>query len=66
MIIQKEFRCTTENIDKVVVELAKEIADGWSIKAIKDYSYELSVALKSYPTFSVVLERKTQCLNGCY
>lgn len=58
MIIKKEFRCTTENIDTVITELAKEIENGWHIEQFKDYSFQLSHVLKCYPEFSVTLVRK--------
>ena len=58
MIIGKEFRCTVQNIDKVVVELAKEIENGWHIQRIKNHDFELSSVLNSYPEFSVTLVRK--------
>ena len=58
MIIRKEFRCTIKDIDKVVVELAKEIENGWRIEQIKDCGFELSHALNCYPEFLVALVRK--------
>ena len=67
MITRKEFKCTTEDIDSVVLELAKEIEDGWSIESIHDFTCELSVAIKSYPTFLVTLvNKKYNDMRGMY
>lgn len=58
MIVRKEFECTTKDIDKVIVELANEIQNGWHIEQITDISYKLSCVLENYPKFSVILVRK--------
>jgi len=62
MIIKKEFRCTTEDVNAVILELAKEIENGWRIESFKDYNFQLSVGLKAYPEFSVTLVRRKATL----
>jgi hypothetical protein len=59
MILTKRFDCTFENIDSVVVALAKEIEDGWHISKIENYGFTMCCSVhKKDPEFSIELVRK--------
>lgn len=58
MIIEKKFQCTLKDIDSVIVELAKEIENGWHVAQIEHEEFEVSFVAQHYPQFSVTLVRK--------
>lgn len=59
MILTKKFECTTEDLDSVVVALAKEIEDGWHIGKIEMHDFHMSYLVKmNEPNFSIELVRK--------
>lgn len=39
MILTKRFDCTFEDLDSVVVALAKEIEDGWHISKMENHGF---------------------------
>ena len=63
MILSKKFECTTEDLDSVIVLLAKEIEDGWHIGKIEVHDFHMCASVKrNEPDFSIELVRK----NACY
>ena len=59
MILSKKFECTTENLDSVVVALAKEIENGWHIGKIEMHDFHMyALAKMNEPNFSIELVRK--------
>ena len=59
MILSKKFECTTDDLDSVIVSLAKEIEDGWHIGRIELHDFVMSCSIKkTEPDFSVELVRK--------
>lgn len=59
MILSKTFDCTIEDIDSIVVALAKEIEDGYSISKFERHPFALQIGLKmNEPMFSIGLRRK--------
>jgi len=59
MILSKKFECTTEDLDSIVVALAKEIEDGWHIHRIEQYPLSLQIGIRmDEPMFSIELRRK--------
>lgn len=59
MILSKKFECTTEDLDSVVVALAKEIENGWHIGKIEMHDFHMHVlARMNEPNFSIELIRK--------
>lgn len=62
MVINKRFDCTFEDLDSVVVALAKEIEDGWHIVKIENHGFTFSYSVKrDEPEFSIELIRKKCC-----
>lgn len=59
MILSKKFECTTDDLDSVVVELAKEIENGWHIEKIEVHDFHMCCSIKrDEPNFSIELVRK--------
>lgn len=59
MVINKRFDCTFEDVDSVIVALAKEIEDGWHIVKLENHGFTLSHSIKrDEPEFSIELARK--------
>lgn len=59
MILSKKFECTTEDLDSIVVALAKEIENGWHIGRIEMHDFHMhSLARMNEPNFSIELVRK--------
>lgn len=59
MILSKKFECTTDDLDSVVVSLAKEIEDGWHIGKIEMHDFHMCyLAKRNEPDFSIQLVRK--------
>ena len=62
MILSKKFECTTEDLDSVIVSLAKEIEDGWHIGKIEMHDFHMYHSVKrNEPDFSIELVRKNNC-----
>ncbi len=63
MILSKKFECTTDDLDSVVVSLAKEIESGWHIKKIEMHDFTMCYSVKkTEPDFSIELVRKDRSL----
>lgn len=59
MILRKRFDCTVDDLDSVVVELAKEIENGYHIAKIETHPITLSCDIRrNEPDFSIELWRK--------
>ena len=59
MILSKKFECTTDNLDSVIVAVAKEIENGWHISKIETYGFTMYCSSKkTEPDFSIELVRK--------
>lgn len=59
MILSKKFECTTENLDSVVVALAKEIENGWTMGRIEMHDFHMCASVRmNEPNFSIELVRK--------
>lgn len=59
MILNKRFDCTNEDIDSVVVALAKEIENGWHICKFEHHPFTLQYGVRmDEPMFSIELCRK--------
>lgn len=59
MIISKTFDCTMENVDEIVVALAKEIEDGYHITKMEHHGCALCLGInRTEPEFSITLTRK--------
>lgn len=59
MILSKKFECTVEDLDSVVVAIAKEIEDGWHIAKIETNPIILCCGIKrNEPDYSIELRRK--------
>lgn len=62
MILSKRFECTSEDLDSVIVSLAKEIENGYSIGKIELHDFTMSCrATRNEPEFSIELVRKNRC-----
>ena len=62
MILSKKFECTTNDLDSVIVSVAKEIEDGWHIGRIELHDFHISYSTKkNEPDFSIELVRKDRC-----
>lgn len=60
MILSKKFECTTDDLDSVVVAVAKEIENGYHISKIDTYGFAMHYSLKkTEPDFSIELVKKT-------
>lgn len=59
MILSKKFECTTDDLDSVIVSVAKEIENGWHISKIDTYGFTMCYSIKrTEPEFSIELVRK--------
>ena len=59
MILSKKFECTTDDLDSVIVAVAKEIENGWHISKIETYGFTMCCSSKKIkPDFSIELVRK--------
>ena len=59
MILNKRFECTTDDLDSVIVSVAKEIENGWHISKIEAYGFTMCCSIKkTEPDFSIELVRK--------
>ena len=59
MILNKKFECTTDDLDSVIVAVAKEIENGWHISRIETYGFTMCCSIKkTEPSFSIELVRK--------
>ena len=59
MILSKKFECTTDDLDSVIVSVAKEIENGWHIGRIELHDFHMCYAVKKdEPDFSIELVRK--------
>ena len=59
MILNKRFECTTDDLDSVIVAVAKEIENGWHISKIEAYGFTMCCSIKkTEPDFSIELVRK--------
>ena len=59
MVLSKRFDCTHEDLDAVVVELSKEIEDGWYITKIETHPMTFGVGVRiNDPEFSIELCRR--------
>ena len=59
MILSKKFECTTDDLDSVIVAVAKEIENGWHISKIQTYGFTMCCSSKkTEPDFSIEFIRK--------
>lgn len=59
MILTKRFDCTFEDLDYVVVALAKEIENNWHILKIENHGFTTCCSIKrNEPEFSIELVKK--------
>lgn len=59
MIISKKFDCTIEDIDSIIVALAKEIEDGWHVTKMEHHELSCCVLVRrTEPEFTIELVRK--------
>jgi hypothetical protein len=59
MILSKKFECTVDDLDSVIVAVAKEIENGWHISKIDTYGLTMCCSIKrTEPDFSIELVRK--------
>ena len=59
MILSKKFDCTTEDLDSVIVAVAKEIEDGWHVTKIETNPIMVHYGVRrDEPDFSIELCRK--------
>ena len=59
MILSKKFECTTDDLDSIIVSLAKEIEDGWHIDMVELHDFHMHCEVKrNEPDFSINLVRK--------
>ena len=58
MVVSKTLNCNSEDVDTVILELAKEIRNDWHIVKIEVDPPPLSRRDRSPFTFSVTLEQK--------
>lgn len=59
MILSKKFECTTDDLDSVIVAVAKEIENGYHISKIDAYGFTMCCSIKkTEPDFSIELVRK--------
>lgn len=59
MILSKKFECTTDDLDSVVVAVAKEIENGYHISKIDTYNFTMCYSIKkTEPDFSIELVKK--------
>ena len=59
MILTKKFDCTTEDLDSVIVAVAKEIENGWHVTKIETNPITVCRDIRrNEPDFSIELRRK--------
>lgn len=59
MILSKKFECAVDDLDSVIVAVAKEIENGWHINRIETHGLTMCYAIKrTEPEFSIELVRK--------
>ena len=58
MIRNKIFECSTENLEEVVQEVAKEIEAGYHIERLELLDLTMSMRTRPEPSFRVHLERR--------
>ena len=59
MILRKRFDCTVQDLDSVIVAVAKEIEGGWSIDKINTNPIVTYCSIgRNEPDFSIELCRK--------
>lgn len=59
MVINKRFDCTFEDLDSVIVALAKEVEDGWHIVKIENHGFTFNNCIKrDEPEFSIELTNR--------
>lgn len=59
MILSKKFECTNDDLDSVIVSVAKEIENGWHISKIETYGFTMCCSIKKTEhDFSIELVRK--------
>lgn len=56
MILSKKFECTSEDLDSVVVALAKEIEAGWHVSRIETHGFTMNYCIQiTEPEFFISL-----------
>ena len=61
MILSKKFECTNDDLDSVIVSVAKEIENGWHISKIETYGFTMCYSIKkTEPDFSIELVRRNK------
>lgn len=59
MILSKKFECTTDDLDSVIVSVAKEIENGYRISKIDTHGFTMCCSIKrTEPDFSIELVKK--------
>ena len=59
MILSKKFECTTDDLDSVIVAVAKEIENGWHLSKIETYGFTMCCSSKKIePDFFFFFIRK--------
>lgn len=58
MVRYKIFGCSTENLDEVVQEVAKEIEAGYHIARLELLDLTISARTRPEPSFQVYMERR--------
>ena len=59
MILSKKFECTVDDLDSIIVAVAKEIENGYHISKINTYCLTMCCSIKkTEPDFSIELVRK--------
>lgn len=46
MILSKKFECTVDDLDSVIVAVAKEIENGYHVSKIDTYGFTMSCSIK--------------------
>ena len=60
MILSKKFECTTDDLDSVIISVAKEIENGYHIGKIELHGFHMCYSVKkNEPDFSIELVKKT-------
>lgn len=59
MILTKRFDCTFEDLDSIIIALAKEIEYGWHISKLENHGFTMCHSIhREEPEFSIELVRK--------
>ena len=58
MVVKKIFEISTEKLEEVVLDLAKEIEAGWKIEGIEMLEFTVSVNTRPKPCCRINLIRK--------